>query len=166
MDDTMSNAGLQPRFVADDMLGKLARFLRMLGYDTAYFKDISDARLIEIALAEKRTILTRDTQLVERVMVTDYILIKSDNAELQLKKLINLRVLVPNPALFLSRCLDCNRPLEDISKAEVKGRVWPYVFENHDRFKTCPACGRIYWEGDHVRAMRARFEKWGVINVT
>jgi len=160
----MSNISLQPRFIADDMVGRLARFLRMLGYDTVYYKDISDIKLIEIALSEKRIILTRDTQLVKRAMVKDYILIRSDNAEFQLKQVINLCGLVPNPALFLSRCLDCSRLLEDISKDAVEGRVWPYVFKNHDRFKICPECGRIYWEGDHVSAMRARFESWGVIN--
>jgi uncharacterized protein with PIN domain len=163
MDDSMSNISLQPKFIADDMVGKLARFLRMLGYDTAYYKDISDTKIIDIALSENRIILTRDTQLVERVMVKDYILIRSDNAEFQLKQVLNLRRLIPNPALFLSRCLDCNRPLEDISKGGVEDRVWPYVFENHERFKICPECERIYWEGDHVRAMRARFKKWGVI---
>ncbi len=160
----MSNTSLQPRFIADDMIGKLARFLRMLGYDTAYYKDISDTKLIEIALNENRIILTRDTQLVERVMVKEYILIRSDNAEFQLKQVLNLRGLVPDPSLFLTRCLNCNRPLEDISKVAVEGRVWPYVFKNHDRFKICPKCERIYWEGDHVGAMRARFQRWGVIN--
>lgn len=164
MDDCMSNISLQPKFIADDMVGKLARFLRMLGYDTVYFNDIIDTRLIEISLSEKRIILTRDTQLVERVMVQDFILIKSDNAEQQLKMVINDWSLSPDPALFLTRCLDCNRLLEDIAKQAIEARVWPYVFENHDRFKICPECKRLYWEGDHVRAMRARFEKLGVIN--
>jgi len=160
----MSNTSFQPKFIADDMLGKLARFLRMLGYDTAYYRDISDKKLIEIALNEKRIILTRDTQLVERVMVNKYFLVESDDPELQLKKTIDLFGLCPDPCLLLSRCLDCNCLLDNIDKDAVKSRVWPYVFQNHERFMICPECGKIYWEGDHVRAMRARFEKWGVIN--
>jgi uncharacterized protein with PIN domain len=158
----MSNSSLDKRFVADEMVGKLARLMRMLGFDTVYFKEISDRRLIEISLSEKRTILTRDTKLIQRVLVKDYVLIESDDPEIQLQELLQKLNISPDRAQFLTRCLDCNSLLVDIEKEEIKGKVWPYTYATHDKFKICPACGKIYWEGDHVRAMRKRLERLGI----
>jgi uncharacterized protein with PIN domain len=158
----MSNSSLDKRFIADEMVGKLARLMRMLGFDTIYHKEISDSRLIEISLSEKRTILTRDTRLVERVLVKDYVLIESGDPEIQLQELLKELHLAPDREKFLTRCLECNSILVDIEKEEIRGRVWPYTYATHDKFKICPVCGKIYWEGDHVKAMRKRFKDLGV----
>jgi len=159
----MSNSSLEKRFVADEMVGKLARLMRMLGFDTVYFKEMPDSRLIEISLSEKRTILTRDTRLIQRVLVKDYVLIESDNPEIQLQKLLQKLNITPDREKFLTRCLDCNSVLVDVEKEEVKGKVWPYTYATHDKFKICPECGKIYWEGDHVKAMRKRLERLGIL---
>jgi len=150
------------KFIVDEMAGKLARFLRMLGYDTVYHKEISDSKLIEIALSEKRTILTRDTHLIKMKIVKDYYLVRDDNPENQLKNVIEHFTLKPDPDVFLSRCLECNSALIDTPKESVKEKVWPYVYKMQDKFMICPDCDRIYWEGDHVRAMRKRFKDWSI----
>jgi hypothetical protein len=158
----MSNSSLQKKFIADEMVGKLARLMRMLGYNTLYFRQITDSDLIDMALKEKRTILTRDTGLIERVMVKDFVLIENDDPEEQLLELFNKSAIMPERENFLSRCLECNTALEDIAKEAVKDRVWPYTYEIHDRFKICPRCDKVYWEGNHVKAMREKFSRMGI----
>lgn len=159
----MSNSSLEKMFVADEMVGKLARLMRMLGFDTVYINPISDSRLIEISLSEKRTILTRDTRLVQRVLVKDYMLIENDDPEIQLRDVLKKLNLTPDKEKFLTRCLDCNTLLVDIEKEDVKGKVWPYTYDTHKKFRICPTCGKIYWEGDHVGAMRRRFAELGIM---
>ncbi len=158
----MSNSSLQKKFIADEMVGKLARLMRILGYDTLYFRQIADSDLIDIALKEKRTILTRDTRLVERVMVKDFVLIESDNPEEQVLELIKKSDIKPDREKFLSRCLECNTDLEFIAKEAVKDKVWSYTYETHDKFKICPRCDKVYWEGNHVKAMREKFSRIGI----
>ena len=144
------------------MVGKLARLMRMLGFDTLYFKQIEDSKLIGISLKEKRTIVTRDTKLVERIMVKDYILIEDDDPEKQLIEFLDKSGLQPDQKDFLDRCLECNAIPEDIPKEKIKDQVWPYTYQTHEEFKICPKCSRIYWEGDHVRAMRKNLISIGV----
>lgn len=159
----MSNSSLEKRFVADEMVGKLARLMRMLGFDAVYVNPIPDSRLIEISLSEKRTILTRDTRLIQRVLVKDFVLIENDDPEIQLKYVLDKLNLKAGKEKFLTRCLDCNTILVDIEKEKVRGKIWPYTYATHKKFKICPNCGKIYWEGDHVRAMRGRFTELGII---
>jgi len=140
----------------------LARLMRMLGFDTLYFRQIEDSDLIDLSLKEKRTILTRDTKLVEKVMVKDFVLIESDDPDKQLSELMKKSGLTPDENDFLSRCLDCNTVLEDIPKGKIENRVWPYTYETHELFKICPRCDKIYWEGNHVKAMREKLRKIGV----
>jgi uncharacterized protein len=158
----MSNDCSEYKFIVDEMAGKLARFLRMLGYDTVYHKEIANSKLIEIALSEKRIILTRDTHLIEMKIVKDYFLVSDDDPEVQLKDVLKHFELNPDLNSFLSRCLDCNSLLEDISKESVEDQVWPYVYKTQNRFMICPDCKRIFWEGDHVRAMCKRLLDWGI----
>lgn len=153
---------LTNKFIADDMVGKLARFLRILGYDTVYEIDIDNNRLIDIALREDRIILTRDTELIQRTLVKNYLLLESDNPEEQLRSVIEHFGLKPSQSGFLSLCLECNRELDEIPRSAIKGRVWPYVYDHHDEFRICKSCRRIYWRGDHVHAMIARLRKWGI----
>ena len=153
---------LTNKFIADDMVGKLARFLRILGYDTVYEIDIDNNRLIDIALRDERIILTRDTSLIQRTLVNNYLLLESDDPEEQLRSVIEYFGLKPSHSGFLSLCLECNLELIEIPKSEIAGRVWPYVYDHHDEFRICKSCGRIYWRGDHVHAMIARLQLWGI----
>lgn len=145
------------------MVGKLARFLRILGYDTVYSRNIDDNHLIDIALREERAILTRDTALIKKTLVKKYLLIESDNPADQLYQVINYFDLHPGRSQFLNLCLECNCALEIIDKSEIKSQIWPYVYNNHDSFKICRSCGRIYWQGDHVRAMQDRLASWNIV---
>jgi len=158
----MSITELEVKFAADDMVGRLARFLRMLGFDTFYHPHINDNQLIDKALKEKRIILTRDTRLIEKELVREYILIKSDNPKDQLFRVLDEFGLKPRKDAMLTRCLECNQILNDIAKEEIRDKVWPYVYDHHGDFRICPGCQRIYWRGDHVRAMTARFELMGI----
>jgi uncharacterized protein len=140
-------------FIADAMLGRLARWLRFLGFDTAYFPGISDNGLIRIALEQDRTILTRDTRLVKIRGLKKYLLIASDEPFQQLLETISTFRL--RRFQLLSRCVACNGNLQKIrEKAEAKDSVPEYVFLHYDLFRKCEECGKIYWEGTHPRKFR------------
>lgn len=138
------------RFIVDEMLGRLAKWLRMLGYDTTYNTPTTDSSLVNQAFREQRVILTRDTRLVERKYVPRYILIKSDKYIEQLRQVIVELNLVPDKNLFFSRCLLCNAEIESIPKNIIKEKVPPYVYETQTNFLHCPKCDKIYWAGTHV----------------
>jgi len=146
------------RFLVDEMLGSLAKWLRILGYDTAYFQRMEDNDLIRLARAEGRLLLTRDTQLTRRKGV-DCLLIESDEVEGQLREVFR-RLRLPANSPF-SRCPLCNTPLQEVEKASIKGRVPPYVFKTQEHFSICPRCDKIYWQGTHWQRMRRRISRLG-----
>jgi len=147
-------------FIADAMLGRLARWLRFLGFDTVYFPGISDARLIRIAREQNRTILTRDTRLVRVKGLRSYLLIASDDPFQQLLETIGMFKL--KQFQLLSRCVACNGNLLEIEdKSEVKDLVPEYVFLHYDLFRKCADCGKIFWEGTHP--MKFREEIQGIL---
>ena len=151
------------RFICDDHLGKLARYLRVGGFDTVYDRDMTDSGLLGIALDENRHILTRDNRLIELTLVRDYLLITHDDWERQLRQIIETYDLIFNSGNFLSRCLEDNTPTIRVEKESVRFEIYPYTYEHHDDFRRCPACGRIYWYGSHVEAMRKRLAQLGII---
>lgn len=138
------------------MLGALARWLRVLDLDTAYDPALDDAALVEQAVAEGRTILTRDRKLLERRQARDHLLIRSDRVPEQLRQVLDDLALRPDPARLFSRCLRCNTPLEPVAAAEARPHVPPFVGSTQQSFRRCPACGRYYWRATHV----ARMERW------
>ncbi len=142
------------RFVADDMLGRLAKWLRLLGYDVLYPAPARDAHLLRLAQAEGRVLLTRDRGLAERCS-GGKVLVKSEDPWKQLRQVIDELGLDVNRG-FLTRCAVCNEPIEAVPKEDVKDFVPPYVFRTHERFARCPVCGRVYWEGSHVERMRRK----------
>jgi uncharacterized protein with PIN domain len=150
-----------PKFVVDHNVGKLARWLRLMGYDARFFRGGSDAELVALALKEGRIIMTRDTRIMQRRLVTKgklkALLIESDQPERQLRQLIDSLHLDYRFNPF-SLCLECNQPLVERRKAEVKELVPPYVFKTQEQFRQCPKCQRIYWRGTHWRAMTQRLE--------
>lgn len=149
---------LPPRFMADAMLGRLARWLRILGYDTAYERDIPDEALIDRALREDRWLLTRDGYLVERkVLRGRHTLIASDDFEEQLSQLhrdLKLDLDVNHHRGY--RCADCNVVLISISHDDAVPLVPPFVARQHRAFLQCPQCRRIFWPGTHWDDLRAR----------
>jgi uncharacterized protein with PIN domain len=138
------------KFLADNMLGRLAIWLRLLGYDTAYHHDATDAQLARIARAENRVLLTRDVELTRRRAVRA-ILIESEQVEEQLRQVFHALNLTAREAF--SRCAECNSVLEEVSKESVRGQVPPYVFHTQERYRRCPRCARIYWRGTHWARM-------------
>jgi uncharacterized protein with PIN domain len=153
-----------PKFIVDRNVGKLARWLRLMGYDTRFFDGDDDADLVAIARDEGRVILSRDTQIVKRRLITSgqigAVLIQSDQPERQIHQVIDALGLDSHFRPF-TICLECNQPLVERSKDEVKGLVPPYVFKTQNQFRQCPNCQRIYWRGTHWQAMTKKLEKFG-----
>jgi len=139
------------RLLADAMLGKLAKWLRLLGYDTTYNSAWDDTTIVRLARAEGRVVLTRDRALSERRGVRA-LLISSDWLEEQMAQIMNELHLPPGVAG--SRCSVCNAPLETIAKPDVEGRVPPYVLRTQEVFHRCPRCDKIYWPGGHWARMQ------------
>ena len=151
------------RFIVDNNVGKLAKWLRIMGYNTLFFNGSNDSRMIAIALAEERAVLTKDTQIMKRRVVTSgrlkAILIQSDEPELQIYQVIDSLHLDCQFKPF-TICLECNQPLLEKSKQQVKDLVPPYVFQTQSQYMECPTCHRIYWRGTHWQAMTKKLRKW------
>jgi uncharacterized protein with PIN domain len=152
-----------PKFIVDCNVGKLAKWLRLMGYDTRFFSGSDDSQLVTIAQAEGRVILSRDTQIMKRRVITSgqlkAVLIHSDAPELQIYQVIDALSLDCRFRPF-TICLECNQVLVERSKGEVKDLVPPYVFQTQSQFMQCPACQRIYWRGTHWRAMIQTLKKF------
>ncbi len=150
------------RFIVDHNVGKLAKWLRMMGYDSLFFDGEDDSQMVRKALAEGRVILTRDTGIMRRRVVNNgrlkALLIESEVPERQMRQVMTGLDLKDNLRPF-TRCLECNHPLEERSREEVKDRVPPYVFKTQTQYMECPACRRIYWRGTHWEAMTRKMEK-------
>jgi len=143
----------EKRFFADAMLGRLARWLRVMGYDCAYESSIDDGILAARAVAEDRVILTRDKLLCERRAAQGrFLFIKADGIDAQVRQV--REVFGIDAARFLTRCLRCNLPLEEVSKDAARPAVPAYVRDTQERFLRCPGCGRTYWGGTHKARMR------------
>jgi uncharacterized protein with PIN domain len=143
------------RFVLDTMLGKLARWLRAMGYDALYFKVAEDRYLLQLARAEGRTLLTRDAKLA-RLAGSEGLLIRTTAVDSQIAEVLERLALPPSGEGLLSRCLECNALLEDRPKEAVRGLVPEYIFATQERFVGCPACARVYWQGSHADRILAR----------
>ena len=150
------------KFIVDNNVGRLAKWLRMMGYDAVFFNGDNDTHMVATALAEGRVILTRDTHIVKRRVVTSgqlkVILLASDNPERQMRQVIDALNLDSQFQPF-TICLKCNQPLEERSREQLKDRVPPYVFKTQSQYVECPACHRIYWRGTHWQAMTKRLKK-------
>ncbi len=144
------------KFVVDSNVGKLARWLRIAGFDTLFFRDIEDNRLVRVALDEKRVLLTRDTHILERRVAASgrlkVLLIEDDDAKKQLRQVMTTLNLAGEVRPF-TRCLQCNDPLLPREKDDVRELVPTYVFRTQEQYMQCPACQRIYWRGTHWERM-------------
>jgi uncharacterized protein with PIN domain len=147
---------METKFVADNNVGKLARWLRLIGYDTSLLRQKDDAQMIKIALGENRVVLTKDAQFMKRRLVTSGALktlhIEQDDPEVQVQEVVENLSLDYGFRPF-SRCLVCNQALVARGKEEVKDLVPARVFETQTQYTQCPACCRVYWPGTHWQTM-------------
>jgi uncharacterized protein with PIN domain len=146
-------AAAEKRFIADAMLGRLARWLRILGFDCAYESGIDDEALVRRALREGRIILSRDRSLPEDWWVPGIHRIGSQELREQLREIFRSFELAGAVRLF-SRCAECNHPLQAALESDVSERVPPRALAAHAAFFECPSCRRVYWEGSHTRRIR------------
>jgi uncharacterized protein len=146
------------RFIADAMLGRLARWLRILGYDTAYDKAITDEALVERTQRENRWLLTRDRRLVLRKLLRGrHTLLAADDVDGQLRQLYrDLAIDLDLTHQRAYRCADCNVVLTSLSHAEAGPLVPPFVAQEHREFLRCPNCRRLFWPGTHWQDFNRR----------
>lgn len=147
-----------PTFVVDVNLGKLARYLRMAGFDTAYQNDPEDDELIEIMIGEERTLLTRDRKLLMRNVVQSGYLPRSDQAAGQLEEVLKRFELFDDVKPY-TRCINCNGILESVSKEEIVDQLEPLTKKYFNDFSQCPDCGQIYWKGSHRNRLHPKVQQ-------
>jgi len=135
------------RFAADRMLGRLARWLRILGHDVAYGPHLGGRTLVSCARREGRVILTRDTRLRRDRELPPHVFLQSDHFREQLRQVASAVPL--STGGMLRRCLDCNRVLDEVPREHAAGRVPPYVWDTNEHFLACDGCGRLYWPATH-----------------
>ena len=143
----------EPKFVLDVHLGKLARYMRMVGLDTVYKNNSADGELIEISLKEKRTILTKGRGILKRNEVTHGYWVRNEAPGKQLKEVVE-RFDLKNELKEFSRCLECNSTLIEIEKEKIIDRLPPKIKEWQNEFYYCRVCDKIYWKGSHYEKMK------------
>ncbi len=151
-----------PRFLADRMLGRLVKWLRILGYDTVYLPQLSPQGLIREGRQQGRIILTRDTRVVRQKDAPQVIFIHHDLFRDQLKQVIAACHLDPFAQLF-TRCGECNELLAAVKKEEVHDRVPEYVWQTQAEFRQCPDCRRLYWGATHREHVIAELQQMGLL---
>jgi uncharacterized protein len=144
-------------FAADRMLGRLAKMLRLLGYDTLYSPNVTTAALHEIAERGERVVLTRGTVEKRFPRVADAFRVDSEHAPEQLREVVE-RFRLDTCAGLWTRCTLCNAIIERVDKAAIQGIVAPRVFQIYDEFFRCSGCGHVYWCGSHVERILRNLE--------
>lgn len=146
------------KFIADVMLGRLARRMRLLGLDVLYNRTLNDNEIIRLSLEQDRVILTRDKALSDRPLSENHLFINSDLVQEQVDQVLSSFPLETLLEPF-SRCSECNDPLSRITREEAKDLVPQHVYENKYLFLRCPRCKRTYWQGTHVMRMAIAVRK-------
>ena len=147
------------KFVADCMLGRLAKWLKILGFDVLFFSKAADKDLVDNSRRENRVLLTRDTGLIEKTAKRpNRLFVRSDNWEDQVVQVLDELELWgdvrPN-----TRCIECNLPLKTLTRERARNLVTPYVYEHASSFAICPGCNRAYWQGTHYGDMERKIER-------
>jgi len=149
------------KLLCDQMLGSLAKWLRIFGFDTFYANsEITDQELLKIAEKENRTVITRDKELTQKARKrnVNVIQIKITDLEEQLNQVLNL--IKVDKELLLTRCTICNSLIKKINKSDVKGKVPEKVFANKDEFWFCSNCNKFYWTGSHFDKINEKINKF------
>jgi hypothetical protein len=144
----------EPKFVLDNHLGKLASYLRLLGFDTRYQNDFQDQKLAEISHAQQRILLTRDRGLLKRKLVTHGYCLRHTDPFQQLREVLRRFGLAEHVAPF-KRCANCNGILEPVAKEEILDELEPLTRRYFEEFQRCRECGQIYWRGSHFSRIEA-----------
>lgn len=137
------------RFITDRSLGRLSKWMRLLGYDTVYYRGDADRTFLRKAEREGRVVLTKKRDLAGRSHPGQVILLREDRVENQIAEVLNRLSLQPDPGAMFGRCLLCNEGLETVAPEDVAGFVPDYVLRHGRDFKRCPHCGKIFWPGTH-----------------
>ncbi len=146
------------KFILTKELGRLAKWLRIIGYDTVYYDGDDKAKLVILSLRDNRIILTRDSKMA-RFTGVKVVHFRDDEVEKQLEQAIKELNLEVSEEKTFTLCVDCNRPLCSVEKERIKNRVPPYVFKTQNEFKLCPACDKVFWKGTHWDLVK-RFLKY------
>lgn len=152
---------MEIKFIVDHNVAKLAKWLRIMGYDALLFTGEDDGKMVKAALAQNRVILTKDTQIMRRRVVTSSrlkaILVENSDPKVQLRQVVDALNLDYQFRPF-SLCLECNQKLVERKKEEVRDSVPPYVLRTRSQFMECVSCHRVYWQGTHWEAMSRELE--------
>jgi uncharacterized protein with PIN domain len=140
------------------MLGKLAKWLKILGFDALFFSKIEDDDLLILARDESRILLTKDTGLIEKAKDVETLFLESEEWPDQVKQVIGHFKLREKVAPH-TRCIDCNVELKNLPKKNAKNLVSSFVFEKADSFALCPSCGRVFWRGTHFKDMETKIQE-------
>jgi len=141
-----------PKFIADVHLGKLARYLRMMGFDVLYANNFDDEEIVKISLDKKRAILTKDLGIIKRSEVTHGYWVRSSKVKEQVVEILKRFDLIKLIKEF-TRCIECNSILESIFKNEIIDDLPPKVSKSQTDFSRCPSCKKLYWKGTHHQRM-------------
>ncbi len=143
----------QTKFILDVHLGKLVKYLRMLGFDSIYRNDYSDKEIIDISISAHRIILTRDVGLLKVGAVTHGYFVRSQKPKEQLKEVLKRFDLYKSIRPF-NRCISCNQPLERVSREDILEQLQPLTSKYFNEFFRCTGCGKVFWEGSHFERMK------------
>lgn len=145
------------KFICDEQLGKLARWLRILGQDVIYKNRFPDNELVALAQKDSRIILTRDSRLAEKAENASLYLVAENYPYYQIREVVKefRKDMSLRP---FTRCADCNVELKEIPKTEVKDKVPPFVYKTQEDFRTCPSCGRIFWSATHMQHIKKQIQ--------
>lgn len=146
------------QFVADVMLGKLAKWMRILGYDTIYYHRMDRGRVLR-DVEQGRVLLTRSNRWKGVIPADRLLFIEENDPREQIREVLNGLDLHPDRRRILERCIVCNHRLDAISKEEAEGKVPEYIRHNSERFLKCPFCDRIYWQGSHRNNMLKEIQR-------
>jgi len=154
----------EPTFLCDDHCGRLARWLRFLGFDCAHRQDFDDATVLRQALDEGRMILTRDHALAGRAMARSVVLLESSHPLEQVNQVLRAFDLKVSDAQIGTVCTVCNVLTEEVETDAIEERLPPYVRATQQVFRECTMCHRLYWRATHVMRMLARLREAGILS--
>jgi len=149
-----------PRFICDVHLGKLARYLRMLSFDTLYRNDYKDAEIVVLSVEGRRAVLTHDRKLLHHRVITHGYWVRSPDPREQVDEILR-RFDLHGLIQPMHRCLVCNGLIKEVAKEDVMDRLEPLTKKYYDEFYRCASCGKIYWKGSHYQRMQRLVKKWG-----
>lgn len=136
------------KFILSKELGRLAKWLRILGYDSKFYREDNLSTLVITALREERIILTRNAR-ISRFPGPRLVIIKSDFVQEQIKQAMDELKLKASPQEMFTRCVNCNVKLQEVAKSRIKSKVPEYVYQTQEDFTSCPQCKKVYWPGTH-----------------